>query len=62
MKRIYLFVIGILTVLAVVFEVWAKVLHNEYAHTSIGITVVLEVIIIAIIILTLLMWFNRKKN
>ncbi|MEO9144000.1 MAG: hypothetical protein ABI237_00450 [Ginsengibacter sp.] len=62
MRKYFITAIIILVVLAITFAVWSNFQHTEYARTSMGMTVVLEVIITAIFIVSILFLVIKKKK
>ena len=62
MRKYFITAIIILIILAIAFAVWSNFQHTEYARTSMGMTVALELIITAIFILSVLFWVVRKKK
>ena len=62
MRKYFITAIIILIILAIAFAVWSNFQHKEYARTSMGMTVALELIITAIFILSVLFWVVRKKK
>lgn len=62
MRKFFFTSIIILVILAIIFSVWSHFQHTEHARTSMGMTVVLELIITAIFILSILFLVIRKKK
>ncbi len=62
MRKFFFTAIIILIILAIIFAVWSNFQHTEYARTSMGMTVVLELIITAIFILSILYLVIKKKK
>lgn len=62
MRKFFFTTIIILIILAVIFAVWSNFQHTEYARSSMGMTVILELIITTIFILSILFLIIKKRK